>query len=242
MGSMQNVEVSVILPVYNEEGAIANLVDEVTQAFANTPHEIIVVDDCSTDGTRDVLRSLKLQYETVVPLAHEKNAGQSRAIRTGVQHARGDVIVVMDGDGQNPPHDAPKLVAHLNANPDIALVQGRRAKRQDNLSKRFASRLANKVRKGLLNDGAEDAGCGLKAIRRDVFLGLPYFDHMHRYTPALIAREGLGVAFMDVDHRHRTTGVSKYTNLGRLVAALSDLGGVMWLKSRRRLTGTVRKL
>ncbi len=235
-------EVSVVLPVYNEEGAIADLVAEIATAFQGTPHEIVVVDDGSTDQTRSILQGLKRTYPQLRPFTHAQNAGQSRAIRSGVEKAAAPIIVTLDGDGQNPPHDAPKLVERLKLAPDLGMVQGRRAKRQDNASKRWASRLANGVRKRLLNDGSDDSGCGLKAIRRDVFLNLPYFDHMHRYMAALVVREGLLVAFEDVDHRHRTTGNSKYTNLGRLFAALSDLVGVMWLRSRRRQHGQVHEL
>jgi hypothetical protein len=113
-------------------------------------------------------------------------------------------------------------------------VGGRRRRRQDAAGKRWASQLANGVRRRLLNDQAEDTGCGLKAFRREAFLRLPYFDHMHRYLPALMLREGYDIAFEDVNHRARTTGVSKYTNLGRLWVALSDLLGVMWLRARAR--------
>jgi glycosyltransferase involved in cell wall biosynthesis len=168
-------------------------------------------------------------------LGHRRNAGQSRAVRTGVLAARGEVVVTLDGDGQNNPADAPRLVARLRAGPpELGLVGGQRLKRQDTAAKRWASRAANNIRKGLLKDEADDTGCGLKAFRREAFLRLPYFDHVHRYLPALMLREGYRVAFEDVSHRARTTGASKYTNLGRLWASLSDLLGVMWLRSRAR--------
>jgi hypothetical protein len=148
--------------------------------------------------------------------------------------ARAPVIVTLDGDGQNDPADAPRLVARLNASPDLGLVGGRRAKRQDSAAKRFASRFGNGVRKQLLHDEADDTGCGLKVFRREIFLLLPYFDHMHRYLPALMLRENFKVAFEDVNHRARTSGTSKYNNLGRAWVSLSDLCGVMWLQSRAR--------
>jgi dolichol-phosphate mannosyltransferase len=173
-------------------------------------------------------------------LAHADNAGQSRAVRTGVLAARGAIVVTLDGDGQNPPADAPRLAdALLAAAPDVAMVGGRRASRQDTASKRRASLWANRIRRRLLGDDADDTGCGLKAFRRDAFLRLPYFDHIHRYLPALMIREGYRNQYLDVGHRHRETGKSKYTNWGRLRASLSDLAGVMWLKTRARRPGAI---
>ena len=231
-------EVSVVAPVHDEEGAAAPLAEEIAAALAGFDHEIIFVDDASRDHTRAQLSALKARLPQLRVLAHRRNAGQSRAVRTGVLAARGDIIVTLDGDGQNDPADAPKLIARLKAGDGrLALVGGQRLKRQDTAAKRWASRTANGVRKRLLHDHADDTGCGLKAFRREAFLRLPYFDHMHRYLPALMIREGYEVAFEDVSHRARTTGRSKYTNLGRLWASLSDLLGVMWLRSRFRDSG-----
>ncbi|MCA3700295.1 MAG: dolichol-phosphate mannosyltransferase, partial [Brevundimonas sp.] len=149
-------------------------------------------------------------------------------------------VVTLDGDGQNPPADAPRLAdALLAAAPQVALVGGVRQKRQDSEAKLWASRWANRIRKRLLGDDADDTGCGLKAFRRDIFLRLPYFDHIHRYLPALMIREGYENLYLAVGHRHRDTGRSKYTNWGRLKASVSDILGVMWLKSRSRRPGPV---
>jgi dolichol-phosphate mannosyltransferase len=168
-------------------------------------------------------------------LGHRKNSGQSRAVRSGVLAARAPIVVTLDGDGQNDPADAPRLAKALKAGPpDLALVGGERVKRQDSSAKRFASKFGNGVRKRMLKDTANDTGCGLKAFRREAFLRLPYFDHIHRYIPALMLREGYKVAFQPVNHRHRESGVSKYTNFGRLKASVSDLLGVMWLQTRAR--------
>ncbi len=228
-------DISIVVPVYNEEGAAADLAREIARAFAGTNFEMVFVDDASKDGTRAVLTRLKSELPELRVLFHHKNAGQSRAVRTGVMGARGEFVVTLDGDGQNDPADAPRLVERLrNGPPTLGLVGGRRAKRQDSAAKRFASRFGNGVRKRLLNDKADDTGCGLKVFRREGFLRLPYFDHMHRYLPALMLREGFEVAFEDVNHRHRTTGVSKYNNLGRAWVSVSDLSGVMWLRSRAR--------
>lgn len=235
--------ISVVVPVFNEEGAAAALAREIASAFAGRSFEIVFVDDASRDGTLAALSSLKDEIPVLRVIQHRLNAGQSRALRSGVLKARGGIIVTLDGDGQNDPADAPRLVDRLSTGgPSLGLVGGRRAKRQDSAAKRFASRFGNGVRKRLLHDGADDTGCGLKAIRREVFLRLPYFDHIHRYLPALVLREGFEVAFEDVNHRPRTTGASKYSNLGRLMVSVSDLMGVMWLRRRARNPGLPEEL
>src|SRR5512146_1447564 len=228
-------QISVVVPVFDEEGAAPALAREIAAAFRGRRFEIVFVDDASRDGTRAALKALEAEIPQLRVLAHRRNAGQSRAIRSGVIGARGEIIVTLDGDGQNDPADGPKLVdALLAGGPDLALVGGERVKRQDSRAKKVASRIGNGVRKRLLRDAADDTGCGLKAFRREAFLRLPYFDHIHRYLPALMIREGYRTAFLPVRHRHRTTGRSKYTNLGRLWVSLSDLFGVMWLQSRAR--------
>lgn len=233
-------DISVVVPVHNEQGAAGPLAREIATAFAGRAYEMIFVDDASRDATLAELRALQAELPALRVLGHAMNAGQSRAVRTGVLAARGAIVVTLDGDGQNPPHDAPRLVDALNAAPaNVALVGGVRAKRQDSGAKRQASLWANRIRKRLLGDDADDTGCGLKAFRREVFLRLPYFDHIHRYLPALMIREGYENRYLDVDHRHRETGQSKYTNWGRLMASVSDLGGVMWLKTRARQPGGV---
>lgn len=233
-------DISVVVPVHDESGAAVPLAREIAEAFAGRSFEMIFVDDASRDATLAELKAVMPELPMLRVLAHGSNAGQSRAVRTGVLAARGAIIVTLDGDGQNPPIDAPRLVDTLLAAPaDVALVGGRRAKRQDSAAKRQASLWANRIRKRLLNDDADDTGCGLKAFRRDVFLRLPYFDHIHRYLPALVIREGYRNQYLDVGHRHRETGRSKYTNWGRLRASLSDLMGVIWLKSRARRPGAV---
>ncbi|KRB50628.1 MAG: glycosyltransferase family 2 protein [Pseudomonadota bacterium] len=236
-------DISVVVPVFDEEGAAPDLAREIATAFAGRDFEIVFVDDHSRDGTRAALTALKAEIPQLRVLTHAKNSGQSRSIRTGVLGARGDVIVTLDGDGQNDPADGPGLVDALLAGPpELVLVGGERVKRQDSSAKKFASKFGNGVRKRMLRDTANDTGCGLKAFRRDAFLRLPYFDHIHRYLPALMLREGYQVDFKPVHHRHRQTGQSKYTNLGRLWASLSDLLGVMWLQSRSRLPGRVEEL
>jgi dolichol-phosphate mannosyltransferase len=233
-------DISIVVPVHDEAGAAAPLAREIAAAFAGRSHEIIFVDDASRDSTLAELRALTAELPTLRVLGHGANAGQSRAVRTGVLAARGQIVVTLDGDGQNPPADAPRLVdALLAAPPQVALVGGVRQKRQDSQAKLWASRWANRIRKRLLGDDADDTGCGLKAFRRDVFLRLPYFDHIHRYLPALVIREGYENRYLPIGHRHRDTGRSKYTNWGRLKASVSDILGVMWLKTRSRRPGPV---
>ena len=233
-------DISVVVPVHNEQGAAGPLAREIADAFAGRSYEMVFVDDASRDDTLAELRGLMSELPALRVLSHSANAGQSRAVRTGVLAARGAIVVTLDGDGQNPPADAPKLADLLAASPStVALVGGVRAKRQDSGAKRQASLWANRIRRKLLGDDADDTGCGLKAFRRDVFLRLPYFDHVHRYLPALMIREGYENRYLEVDHRHRETGRSKYTNWGRLMASFSDLLGVMWLKTRSRRPGAI---
>jgi glycosyltransferase involved in cell wall biosynthesis len=233
-------EVSIVVPVFDEEGAAPALAREIAAAFAGRNYELIFVDDASRDGTAAALEALRGEIPRLRLVAHARNAGQSRAVRTGVLAARAPIVVTLDGDGQNDPADAPRLADRLAAAPEgLALVGGVRVKRRDTLAKRYASRFANGVRQALLHDAAADTGCGLKAFRREAFLRLPYFDHIHRFLPALMLREGYEAAFEPVGHRPRLAGRSKYTNLGRLWASLSDLAGVMWLNGRARDPGAI---
>jgi dolichol-phosphate mannosyltransferase len=235
-----NPDISVVVPVHNEQGAAGPLAREIAAAFEGRSYEMVFVDDASRDDTLAELRGLMTELPALRVLSHGSNAGQSRAVRTGVLASRGAIVVTLDGDGQNPPADAPKLADLLASSPSsVALVGGVRAKRQDSGAKRQASLWANRIRRKLLGDDADDTGCGLKAFRREIFLRLPYFDHIHRYLPALMIREGYQNLYLDVDHRHRETGQSKYTNWGRLMASLSDLLGVMWLKTRSRRPGAI---
>jgi glycosyltransferase involved in cell wall biosynthesis len=236
-------EISVVVPVFDEEGAAPALAREIAAAFEGRAYEMVFVDDASRDDTRAALNALKAELPALRLLGHRRNSGQSRSVRTGVLGARGEIIVTLDGDGQNDPADAPRLVDRLKAGPpELALVGGERRRRQDSWAKKIASRIGNGVRRRLLKDQAIDTGCGLKVFRREAFLRLPYFDHIHRYLPALMIREGYQVAFEPVNHRHRESGRSKYTNWGRLWASISDLQGVMWLNTRARLPGGVDEL
>ncbi|MBL4616660.1 MAG: glycosyltransferase family 2 protein [Robiginitomaculum sp.] len=235
-------EISIVVPVFNEAGNITTLLDEIVTALNGESYELIVVNDNSTDGSFAVLQNLQNKISQLRILSHTNNAGQSRAIRTGALFARGNVLCLLDGDGQNVPADFPKLIARLrrsDAPKRLAMIGGVRQKRQDTISKRWASKLANWVRGGILGDGTTDTGCGIKVIKRDVFLRLPFFDHQHRYMPALVLREGYEVEFLPVQHRERLTGSSKYSNFGRLLVSFRDLLGVKWLQARSRLPGDI---
>ena len=229
---------SVVVPVFDEGGAAPALAREIAGAFKGANFEMVFVNDASRDNTLALLTELKAELPMLRVLSHRRNSGQSRSIRTGILAARAPIVITLDGDGQNDPADAPRLAQALKAGPEeLAMIGGERVKRQDSAAKKIASRFGNGVRSWLLKDGATDTGCGLKAFRREAFLRLPYFDHIHRYLPALMMREGYQIAFQPVNHRHRETGVSKYTNFGRLKASVSDLLGVMWLQSRARNPG-----
>lgn len=234
------LEFSIVVPVFDEEVAAAPLAREIALAFAGEAFEMLFVDDASVDGTAANLIALSAEIPQLRILSHRRNAGQSRAIRTGVLAARAPIVVMLDGDGQNDPADAPRMARALRAAPpELGLIGGERLTRRDSAAKRWASRLANGVRRRLLGDRAVDSGCGLKVFRREAFLRLPYFDHMHRFLPALMLREGYEVAFEPVGHRPRLGGRSKYTNLGRLRPVAFDLLGVIWLRARARDTGGV---
>lgn len=227
--------VSIVVPVHNEAENVAALVDEVAAAMnGRAPFEAIFVNDGSSDDTESLLRRLAAAKPWLRQLKHATSCGQSAAIRTGVLNARAPIIVTMDGDGQNDPAYIPKLIDALNdAGPRVGLVQGQRDRRKGAF-KRVQSWIANTVRSSILRDGTRDTGCGLKAFRRDVFLSLPYFDALHRFTPALIRREGLEIRYVAVVDRPRLHGKSHYGMWGRLWIGIVDLMGVFWLIRRRR--------
>jgi glycosyltransferase involved in cell wall biosynthesis len=241
----QPVELSVVVPVKDEAGNVAPLAREIAAALKAEPsYEIIFVDDGSIDSTSKELVALRPSLPVRI-LVHARNLGQSRALLTGVRAARGNVIVTLDGDGQNDPADIPRLLELFRreaGGPSFAMVAGERLKRRDSWSKRLASRIGNGLRRALLDDRANDTGCGLKVFRREAFLDLPYFDHMHRYLIALMLREGLEVRFMPVNHRPRGEGRSKYGVLDRALVGISDLFGVMWLKRRYAKAESAKEL
>jgi dolichol-phosphate mannosyltransferase len=232
------VVVSVVVPVRNEVDNILPLLAEIHDALAPGPaYEIIYVDDGSSDGTATRLREAAALTPALRILSHAASCGQSAALRTGVMAARGRVIATLDGDGQNDPADLPRLVAaFLNpaSTAALGLIAGQRVRRRDSAVKRWSSRIANRVRSAMLGDDTPDTGCGLKVFAREAFLRLPYFDHMHRFLPALMRREGFVIGLEPVNHRPRIHGRSKYGINNRLWVGIVDLFGVYWLQQRMR--------
>ena len=235
-----SVELSVVVPVHNESLNVGRLLDEIGAALTgSTRFEAVFVDDRSSDDTVRVLSSYAATHPWLVVVMHRNNCGQSTAVRTGVREARGAVIATLDGDGQNDPADIPALLARWRelrrgeaSHP--VLIAGWRAKRQDTWLRRLSSRIANGVRSRLLGDATPDTGCGLKLFAREDYLALPYFDHMHRFLPALIQRNGGATVSVEVNHRPRTRGTSNYGMFDRLWIGIVDLFGVMWLQRRLR--------
>lgn len=219
--------ISVVVPLYNEEGNVAELQRQIEAALATRDYEIVLVDDASTDNTLANIPG----GERVRVLRFEKNSGQSAAMHAGIHNSRGDIIVTLDGDLQNDPADIPAMITMLNQGWD--LVCGYRQKRKDTAFKRLQSRIANAVRSRFVGDGVRDTGCTLKAMRRECREALLLFNGMHRFIPALIRNMGWRVTELPVNHRPRVSGVSKYGFGNRALRATMDMLGVRWLNSRR---------
>ena len=230
-----SLSLSVVVPVCNEAENVEPLAREIDAALAHVPHEMIFVDDGSTDDTAKILSALKSTLPGLRVLRHSFRSGQSAAVASGVRAARAPWIATLDGDGQNDPADIPRLLAarELAENRGVQLFIGnRKASRRDTAFRKLQSSIANGVRSSLLGDGTPDTGCGIKLFPRDSFLELPRFDHMHRFLPALFQRQGARVVSVPVGHRPRTRGTSKYGMLNRLWVGIVDIAGVMWLRRR----------
>jgi dolichol-phosphate mannosyltransferase len=230
-----DLQLSVVVPVCNEAENVAPLAREIASVLAGQPFEMIFVDDGSSDDTLVMLRGVRASGMSSLRIVrHSSRRGQSAAVASGVRAARAPWIATLDGDGQNDPADLPKLIAARDAsgNADVSLIMGNRTMRRDNGFRRLQSRVANGVRASLLGDGTPDTGCGIKLFSRTVFLDLPYFDHMHRFLPALFQRRGDRVISIPVSHRARARGVSKYGMFDRLWVGIVDIFGVKWLRRR----------
>ena len=238
------VAISVVVPVRNEAENIGPLIGEIAAVLEGRwAYEIIYVNDGSTDATAERLAEAMKQRDNLRQLRHANSAGQSAAIRSGVRAARGAIIATLDGDGQNNPAFLPDLISTLERGGErLGLVAGQRVGRKDTGFKKFQSRAANAIRSAILGDGTRDTGCGLKAFRREVFLVMPYFDGLHRFLPALVRREGLEIAYVDVVDRPRRSGVSNYGFFDRLWIGILDLAGVWWLIRRKKPTPDVTEV
>ena len=225
------VRISMVIPAYNEIESLDPLLAELRRALAAVPgsHEIVLVDDGSTDGTDRRIAEEARRDPAIRAVLLEKNAGQSAALAAGLSRARGEIIVTLDADLQNDPADLPRLLAALE-NADV--VSGVRAGRQDTWVRKVSSRIANATRRAVLGDPVTDIGCSFKAYRREALEGLPMFVGVHRFLPALCVFRGARLVEVELTHRARRHGVSKYGVGNRLWRGLRDLIGVAWLKAR----------
>src|SRR6056300_1475531 len=239
------VEISVLVPVMNEAGNIRPLIDEICSAFDGRQFEIIYIDDASNDATADELAAALDAVPQLRVLRHSQRAGQSAAIRSGLLQANGDLIGVLDGDGQNVPADFPALESSVIAaskDGKMVMAAGIRQRRDDSAMRLLASRGAKWIRASLLADTHPDSGCGIKMLPRSLFIQLPFFNHMHRFMPSLVRRHGGRVIGVPVAHRPRQVGTSKYRILDRLIVGISDVLGVIWLLRRAPTSGAVSEV
>ena len=227
------IDISVIVPVKNESGNVTGLIQEIDKALKKLNYEIIYVNDGSSDDTQnDLINILKINKRLRV-INHKTSQGQSAALRSGIYASQSILIATLDGDGQNDPSDLPNMIALIkNQKKRFTLIGGVRVNRQDSKSRLWASSFAKFCRSALLKDTHSDSGCGIKVFHKELYIRLPYFDHMHRFLSTLALREGANILEYKVNHRERTEGISKYTNFGRLLVGIFDILGVMWLRKR----------
>ena len=226
-------DISIVIPIYNEQDNIIQLINEVRAALEKKiNYEIIVVDDGSDDNTYEEMNKIKKINKNITFISHKKNYGQSIGLRTGIIEANSEYIVTLDGDGQNDPRDILKLINSLDTGVSFMMVIGNRVNRIDSIAKKLASRLAFQIRKLLLKDTTPDTGCAIKVFRKKDFLQLPFFNHIHRFLPFLFNTFGGKIVSIPVNHRPRSSGISKYSNFQRLLVGINDLYGVIWLRKR----------
>ena len=231
-----NNAISIVIPVYNEEGSITQLLEEITNSIPDDiKYEIIVIDDASQDNTWNQVTSFQHKVNCLQGLQHAINLGQTAALFTGIKNARYNWIISMDGDGQNDPKDISRLIDTMKNQPHYengTLIAGHRIERKDSPLKKASSKIANKIRRAILNDNCNDTGCSLKLFPKDAVLSLPQFNHFHRFIPAMLDTIGIDTVNIEVNHRNREFGVSKYGLNNRLWVGIADMFGVRWLKKR----------
>lgn len=232
--------VSVVLPIHNEQGNLTPLIDEIATAMRGIRHEIVAVDDGSTDGSAGELDRLRERHGALRVVRLVRRAGQSAAVAAGLDATRGETVVTLDADGQNDPADIPTLLDTLDADPTLTAVVGYRVRRADSAWRRVQSRIANAVRNWITRDGMRDTACSLKAMRRAALIRVPRFDGMHRFLPALLKAQGGRVVEIPVRHRPRRSGRSKYGMWDRAFRGLVDAVGVRWI-GRRALRYVIRE-
>ena len=226
-------DISIVIPIYNEQDNIIQLINEVRAALEKKiNYEIIVVDDGSDDNTYEEMNKIKKINKNITFISHKKNYGQSIGLRTGIIEANSEYIVTLDGDGQNDPRDILKLINSFDTGVSFMMVIGNRVNRIDSIAKKLASRLAFQIRKLLLKDTTPDTGCAIKVFRKKDFLQLPFFNHIHRFLPFLFNTFGGKIVSIPVNHRPRSSGISEYSNFQRLLVGINDLYGVIWLRKR----------
>jgi len=237
----QKLDISIVIPVFNEDENIRNLAFEINEALKNYAHEIIFVDDGSNDNTKlEVLNLTELKQVRLI--CHNHCQGQSVAMRSGIINAKSNLIATLDGDGQNDPKDLPLMIeTYKKSESSFALVAGIRHKRKDSFNKRMASKFARFIRELLFSDRHPDSGCGIRVFNKELFLMMPFFNHMHRFFTIIAIRYNANVLGVNVNHRERIKGKSKYTNIGRALVGVFDLFGVLWILRRTPKNFTVEE-
>ena len=228
------LDFSIVVPVFNEEKNIDTLIEEIFSSLKDKfKYEIIFVDDKSTDNTINILNKHN-NNPNIKIIRHNINKGQSYSLLTGIKSSISKNIVTIDGDLQNNPSDILKLYEYYNSNHSLKLVAGIRTKRKDNIVKIITSKIANKFRSIVLNDGCPDTGCGLKIIDKEIFLKFPFFNGIHRFLPALFKGFGYEVFYTEVDHRYRVSGISKYGTFDRFIKGINDTIKVKLILSKQK--------
>jgi len=224
------MKISIVVPLYNEQGNIRMLYKELKDVLEERgfEYEILFIDDGSKDESLKLLEKIRSNDSLVKVISFRKNYGQSAALKIGFEKSSGDVIVTMDADLQNDPHDIPRLISYIDQGYD--LVSGWRKKRQDSFKKRLASKIANSVRSSIIKDEIHDTGCMLKAYRREAIESLRIYKGLHRFLPVLLKIQGAKVIEVEVNHRLRKFGRTKYGIKNRLWKSFIDTFVVLWMK------------